>query len=199
MKELVSDLIEEGVLKTESIIKAFKKIDRGDFVLPEYEDEAYDDFPLPIGHGQTISQPLTVAFMLELLDSKKGSKVLDVGSGSGWTTALLAEISENGFVFGTEIIPDLVAFGKNNLAKYRLSNAEIRQAVKEIGLEEKAPFDRILVSASAKEIPEGLLKQLKIGGIMVIPVENSILKIEKISKEEIKTERFDGFVFVPLK
>lgn len=171
------------------------KIDRKDFVLKEYEDEAYEDYPLPIGFGQTISQPSTVFFMLKLLNPKKGEKILDVGSGSGWTTALIAEaVGEKGKVFGIEKIPELVEFGRNNLSKYDFKNVQIFKAGKELGLPKEAPFDKILVSASAKEISQELVNQLKDKGVMVIPVGNDILRIEKGGK----TEKYEGFVFVPL-
>jgi len=117
-KELIKHLIARNVLKTKAIIDAFQAVDRIDFVPLKYLDEAYGDYPLPIGYGQTISQPFTVAFMLELLQPQKGDKILDVGSGSGWTTALLAHIvQEEGSVRGIELIPELVAFGKKNLNK----------------------------------------------------------------------------------
>lgn len=175
------------------------KINRKDFVLKEYEKEAYYDYPLPIGYGQTISQPSTVYFMLKLLNPKKGEKILDLGSGSGWTTALLANaVGEKGSVFGVEKISELVLMGRKNTAKYNFNNVKIFKAKKIIGLKKESPFDKILVSASAKEIPQELIKQLKIKGIMVIPVENDILRIEKISENDIKIEKYNGFVFVPL-
>ncbi|MFA4872090.1 MAG: protein-L-isoaspartate O-methyltransferase [Patescibacteria group bacterium] len=209
--DLVEKLKTDGFLKTPAIISAFQKIDRADFVLPQYSNEPYEDYPLPIGHGQTISQPATVAFMLELLQPKNGEKILDMGAGSGWTTALLAEIAgDNGSVFGLEIIPELVEFGKNNLGKYNFKNAEIllagrpaatlAPAGEKLGLPSKAPFDKILVSAAAEEIPQELTAQLKIGGggIMVVPIKNSIFKITRITKDKFQAEEFSGFVFVPL-
>jgi protein-L-isoaspartate(D-aspartate) O-methyltransferase len=122
-----------------------------------------------------------------------------VGSGSGWTTALLARIAgEKGKVLGLEKVPELVVLGKDNLAKYDFPNVEIRQAEQELGLKKEAPFDKILVSAAARTIPEELVKQLKTGGVMVIPINNDVLKIEKTSKKENRIQRFEGFVFVPL-
>ncbi|MDD5013168.1 MAG: protein-L-isoaspartate O-methyltransferase [Candidatus Pacebacteria bacterium] len=181
------------------IINIMKKIDRKDFVLKEYEKEAYEDYPLPIGFNQTISQPSTVNFMLKLLDPQKQEKILDLGSGSGFSTALLAEaVGEKGKVFGVEKIPELVSFGRKNLSKYDFNNATILEAGETLGLPSEAPFDKILVSASAKEIPQELIDQLKVGGIMVIPVENDILRIKK-TKYDIEIEKYEGFVFVPLR
>ena len=175
MKQLVTNLIRTGVLETKEITDAFLHVDRKNFVLSEYEDEAYGDYPLPIGYGQTISQPTTVAMMLEWLQPKKGEKILDVGSGSGWTTALLADIvGPAGKVFGVEIVPELVAFGQKNLDKSNCPKANILQAGEKLGLPQEAPFDRILVSAAGRVIPKELVDQLKIGGTMVIPVGSSI-------------------------
>lgn len=198
-RTLINALIDHGVLKTPRIIDAFKTIDRQVFVLPEYEDRAYLDQPLSIGHGQTISQPHTVAFMLELLEAKEGDRVLDVGSGSGWSTALLAHIiGSEGRVWGVEIVPALIEQGQDNISKYNLKNAEIMPVEDTLGLPELAPFDRILVSAAAHEVPKELIDQLKIGGVMVIPVEHAILRVTRISDTEIDTERYEGFAFVPL-
>ncbi|OGZ57922.1 MAG: protein-L-isoaspartate O-methyltransferase [Candidatus Spechtbacteria bacterium RIFCSPHIGHO2_02_FULL_43_15b] len=200
MNNLTQYLISIGALREKNIIAAFEKIDRKDFVLPEYEDQAYEDHPLPIGHGQTISQPYTVAFMLELLHPQNGERILDIGSGSGWTTALLSDIAgQSGKVWGVEIIPELVKFGQDNLIKYDFPQTKIAEAGKILGLPREAPFDRILVSAASETLPKELIKQLKIGGILVMPVKTAIYRIKKISLAGLETKTFDGFTFVPLR
>lgn len=198
--ELIKHLIENvRVLRTQRLKRAFEELDRADFVAGNYWSEAYEDYPIPIGYGQTISQPTTVVFMLELLDVKAGDKVLDVGSGSGWTTALLSKlVGKDGRVFGVEKIPAMVDFGRKNLAKYVLSNAEIRQAGAELGLPSEAPFDKILVSAASQSIPEILLHQLKVPGILVLPVNDTIIQIRKNVAGQVTREIFPGFAFVPL-
>lgn len=181
------------------IIKAFEGVDRKDFVKSEYKDRAYDDVPLPIGFGQTISQPTTVAFMLERLQAKKGDKVLDVGSGSGWTTALLADIvGPGGEVIGTERVEELAKFGRVNLGKYGFNHARIILTEDPIGHKKEAPYDVILASAAAQEVPEELLEQLKVGGVMVIPVKSSIYRVEKTGEGDHEFDEYYGFSFVPL-
>ena len=198
-QELIDSMILRGMLGTPHIIDAFREIDRKYFVPESFEDHIYVDAPLPIGNNQTISQPSTVAFMLEKLEPGEGDKVLDIGSGSGWTTALLCYIAgDKGSVMGLERMDELVEQGKENLAKLQFgSHCRIQRAGEKLGLPGEQ-FDRILVSASADEIPEELFFQLKIGGILVIPVRNSIFKFKKISEDNIEREEFYGFVFVPL-
>ena len=176
-----------------------KQVDRADFVRPVDLPDAYENMALSIGYGQTISQPFTVAFMLEKLQPVEGDRVLDIGSGSGWTTALLAQIVGNGGqVTGLEIIPELVEFGRKNLQKYNFRNTSIKQAKNGVlGIPGKK-FDRILVSAAATTLPEELIQQLKPGGTLVVPVRNSIFKITKSPNGGISLEEFPGFVFVPL-
>lgn len=205
--KLIAELREEGYLKTRAIISAFAKIKREDFVRPGDKSEAAINAPLPIGKGQTISQPLTVAFMLELLEPKRGDKILDVGTGSGWTPALLAEIvGPEGKIYGLEIIPELKEFGEKNLEKYgfiKEGRAQIILGSGYIGLPDTAPFDKILVSAASEEIPENLLKQLKTGGTMVIPIgrqyeTQTIFKIKRVNENEFIKNFYPGFSFVPL-
>ena len=199
-KQLTENLIAQGVLKTPEIIRAFLAVDRADFVWPQDLGAAYEDFPLSIGQRQTISQPYTVAFMLELLQPASGGRILDIGSGSGWTTALLAQIAgREGRVWGIEIVLELVRFGSDNLSKYHYPWASIGPAETAIGLEKEAPFDRILVSAAGDALPPGLIDQLKPGGRLVLPVRNSIWLIIKDKKSKITKKEFPGFIFVPLK
>ncbi|MBI4123189.1 MAG: protein-L-isoaspartate O-methyltransferase [Parcubacteria group bacterium] len=199
MNDLVNLLRKGGVLKTQAIIEAFSHVDRKDFVLAEFQEYAYGDYPLPIAEEQTISQPTTVAFMLEQLQPQPGEKILDVGSGSGWTTALLAFlVGEKGRVFGLERIPELVAFGAQNLKKYDFPWATIAQAEKILGLVKEAPFDKILVSAAAQSFPENLLSQLKEGGVIVMPVQNAVWHVKKLSQGKTEIQKFEGFAFVPL-
>ncbi len=205
MKYLIKELMEEGILKTPSIIEAFEKVDRKDFVPEELKDKAYLNTPLPIGYGQTISQPLTVAFMLELLQPERGNKILEIGSGSGWQTALLAHIVSGGGgrgkVIAAELIPELMAFGRKNAAKYGF----IKKGIVEFhsfnaakGMQEEAPFDRIISAASGEEIPPAWKEQLNIGGRLAAPVRGSIFLLIKKSETEFKTEEYPGFAFVPL-
>lgn len=191
------------VLKSDRVKNAFKAVDRKDFVKGDYSVEAYEDYPLPIGEDQTISQPTTVAFMLELLDVKEGHAILDVGSGSGWTTALLAElVGKNGTVIGLEVKDALVEFGQNNVGKYDYPQVEIRKSTGGAPHLDEAPFDRILISAAVNEIPDAFITQLKDNGIIVLPVQNSVVKVTKVphTKEkgyELEEETYDGFRFVP--
>ena len=204
---LIDNLIENGTLKSSRVIEAFQKIKREDFVLSENKDAAEIDAPLSIDFGQTISQPTTVAFMFELLQPELGDKILDVGSGSGWTVALLSEIvGKQGNVYGIERIEELKQFAENNVDKYDF----IRKWIARIfcsdgykGLPEFAPFDKIIAAATAESVPNDLLKQLKINGRLVMPIgkqdeSQDIVVIDKIGKNNFKEFRYSGFVFVPL-
>jgi protein-L-isoaspartate(D-aspartate) O-methyltransferase len=195
---LIESMKRNGALRSPRIERAFRRIDRRHFVPPRFEGEIYGDYPLPIGEEQTISQPSTVAFMLELLDAREGDQVLDIGSGSGWTTALLGElVGSKGSVLGLERQEALVEKGRKNITPFHFAHVRIERADETLGRPGEQ-FDRILVSASAPEIPQKLFAQLKPGGVLVIPVQNSIYRFTKLSETEIRQEEYPGFAFVPL-
>ena len=202
MRLLVNDLIRKGYLKSDAIIDAFSEIGRIEFVRSEFEREAEADIPLPIGFGQTISQPLTVAFMFELLNPEREQNILDIGSGSGWTTALLSYIvGSKGKVIAFEKIPELCEWGRENIEKFKFVSKKIAEphcGDGSMGFSPNAPYDRILVSAMVQSVPQELKDQLKIGGKMVIPVYNDIWYLEKKGENYFYKEEFPGFSFVPL-
>lgn len=189
-------------MKSNVIVDAFSEIGRIEFVRSEFEREAEADIPLPIGFGQTISQPLTVAFMFELLNPERGQNILDIGSGSGWTTALLSYIvGLKGKVTAVEVIPELCKWGEKNAEKFKfVSNgiAEFHCNDGSKGFSNNAPYDRILVSAMVQEVSKELKDQLKIGGKIVIPIHNDIWYLEKKGEDNFYKEEFPGFSFVPL-
>jgi len=200
---LIDSLIAGGWLKTPRIIEAFQKIKRVDFLPKGMEDLAELNEALPIGYGQTISQPLVVAFMLEQLEPKEGDKILDVGSGSGWTTALLAEIvGSEGKIIAIDIVPELVEFGKNNVAKYNFiekGRAHFFCADGSKGYQKEAPYNGVLVSAAVQtEVPQAWKEQLKIEGRIVTPIGSSIWLSIKKSEKEFEEIEYPGFAFVPL-
>ncbi len=198
---LIKKMENAGILTNPSIKEALSAIDRKDFVLPKHIDYAYVDRPLPIGKGQTISQPSTVVFMLELLDVQKGHSVLDGGSGSGWTTALLSHlVGSNGEVIAMELLDSIKDFGEQNYAKTKYQNAVFIQGNAAKGCPEKAPFDRILISAAATAPPDALISQLALGGKLLIPLQDSrgnLLLLEKLGEDDYKKSYYPGFAFVP--
>ena len=200
-ESLINSLKRLGYLKTPSLVDAFEAVDRTDFVPKNLEREAYIDHALPIGEGQTISQPLTVAFTLELLSPKQGEKILEIGAGSGWQAALLAHVvGAKGKVVTLERIPRLVEMARRNVGKYKdfADRVEVLLADGSKGYGKEAPYDRIVAAASARNIPEMWKKQLKVGGIIVAPVGDSIFKLVKEGENNFREEEYPGFVFVPL-
>lgn len=203
----LEESIATGYLKTPRIIEAFRRIDRADFLPADQRISADVNTPLPIGAGQTNSQPLTVAFMIELLDPRPGQRMLDVGSGSGWTTALLAElVGSTGHVWAIERLPVLLNQGKANIERYgfvKTSRVTFAQGDGHQGWATAAPFDRILVSAAAAMLPPALVDQLAPGGRLVIPIgqptaSQDLWLVVKDKAGRPTVERFGGFSFVPL-
>ncbi len=196
--KLVDYLVASGVLKTPSIIEAFRKVKREDFVLPQYKKYAYVDEPLPIVGGQTISQPTTVAIMTEAINPKKSGKVLEIGSGSGYQSAILRELSKE--VHTIEIVKEVYEFAKNNLLNagydvniYHKDGGE--------GLPEKAPFDKIIITCAAPKIPDPLKEQLKEGGKLIVPLGagfNQEMTLLKKRDRKFEKEFLGFFAFVPL-
>lgn len=221
---LIKHLQAAGVLRSPKIREALEKFPREDFVPTELRDSAYEDCPLPIGEGQTISQPYTIVFMLEQLDVREGDNVLEIGAGSGWQTALLSYLvnlllSEEGVgrrpaealakagggagqVWAYEINPTVAEFGKKNLARFNLSNVHylvgdaMRRAVNH------APYDRIIAGAAFAEIPKDLVKLLKIGGRLAAPTQiGAVGDVRLIIRESEKGAAetiYPGFTFVPI-
>ena len=183
----------------DAVDAAFDAMPREMFLPARLRGRAAYDGPLEIGHGQTNSQPRTVADMLRLLDVRPGQRVLDVGAGSGWTTALLAHlVGPGGEVVGVEIVPELVEFGAANLAATDQPWATLVEAESgRFGLPGQGPFDRILVSAEADELPGELVDQLAVPGRLVVPVAGRMLVVDS-SDAGVQVERRGWYRFVPL-
>jgi protein-L-isoaspartate(D-aspartate) O-methyltransferase len=163
-----------------AVLEAMRKVPRHLFVPPDLRDEAYDDTPLPIGHGQTISQPFIVGYMTEAVGVKPGDRVLEIGTGSGYQAAVLAAIARE--VYTIEIVPELAARARRTLAELGYSNVEVRSGNGYAGWPERAPFPRIVVTAAPDEIPPALVQQLAPGGTMVLPVGTGFQQMTIVTK-----------------
>jgi protein-L-isoaspartate(D-aspartate) O-methyltransferase len=195
---MVKHQIESRGVADSSVLEAMRNVPRHLFVPDAYVERAYDDNPLPIGNDQTISQPYIVALMTELLELKGGERVLEIGTGSGYQSAVLAEIVDS--VYTVEIICDLAESATSRLRRLGYENVKVMCADGYRGFEEAAPFDAVIVTAAPDHIPEPLVQQLKIGGRMVIPVGDfyqELIVIEKTDKE-ITKRRSIPVRFVPM-
>jgi len=198
-EEMVNDQIESRGISNQPTLDAMKKVSRHKFVPPNLLDRAYDDGPLPIGYGQTISQPYIVAYMTSVIDPKPDNIVLEIGTGSGYQAAVLAEIIDS--VFTIEIVAELYRSSEKRLKELGYKNVLCKNADGYYGWKKYAPFDAIIVTAAAEYIPPPLIEQLKDGGKMIIPVGSPFLNQTLILVEkngvEITTTSLLPVRFVP--
>jgi protein-L-isoaspartate(D-aspartate) O-methyltransferase len=200
-KEMVRRQIAGRGITDTNVIEAMRAVPRHKMIPPEYRRDPYGDHPVPIGYGQTISQPYIVAYMTQQLDVERGDKVLEIGTGSGYQAAVLAEITTN--VYTIEIVPELAKWAKEALPKAGYDYVTVRHGDGYYGWEEKAPWDAIVVTAAAGHIPPPLVQQLKKGGKMCIPVGTrfgmqSLLLVEKDKEGQVRTRSLLSVRFVPL-
>jgi protein-L-isoaspartate(D-aspartate) O-methyltransferase len=183
------------------VVEAMANTPRELFVPENIRHMAYQDHPLPIGWGQTISAPHMVAIMCDVLDLQEGMKVLDVGTGSGYHAAVMANmVGPEGHVYSVERIPELVAVARHNLKEAEIANVTVVEGDGTLGIPEHAPYDRINVAATAPEVPQPLKDQLKVGGKLVIPVGTCYQELLLVTRteEDFQVEHRGGVVFVPL-
>ena len=190
----------EGGQLDPAVLQAMRSVPRHEFVPEEVRAQAYDDRPLPIGYGQTISQPFIVALMTDLLDLKPGAQVLEIGTGSGYQAAILSALGAQ--VYSIEIVPELGAAAAETLQRVGYADVETKVADGYYGWPEAAPFDGIVVTAAASHIPPPLIEQLKPGGRMVIPIGGAfaaqyLMLVEKLPDGGVTTRQLLPVQFVP--
>lgn len=201
-ERMVIETIERRGITDQQVLRAMRKVPRHLFVPEDERDFAYGDFPLPIGYGQTISQPYIVALMTELLELKEGDKVLEIGTGSGYQAAILAEIPGIE-VYTIEIIPELAQSAQERLRRLGYTKVHCKQGDGYFGWPEHAPFDAIIVTAAPDHLPQPLVEQLAVGGRLVIPIGppggfQTLWKFVKQPDGELKAYNMGGVAFVPL-
>ena len=199
-KKMVRDTMRRRDITDEEVLAVMEKVPRHEFVLEEYLDQAYADHPLPIGYGQTISQPYIVALMTQLLKLKHCEKVLEIGTGSGYQAAVLAELTDE--VYTVEIIEELAEQAEERLKRLGYTNVKGKHADGYYGWEEHAPYDTIIVTCAPDHVPQPLVEQLADGGRLVIPVgpPGSYQTLWQITRQgdEVVSKNITGVIFVPL-
>jgi protein-L-isoaspartate(D-aspartate) O-methyltransferase len=201
LDDLIKTIKDYGFLTNEKVESAFRTIPRHEFVVPSELARAYYNEPLSIMNNQTISQPGVVSRMTEWLDVQDGQKILEIGTGSGWQTAILSYMVGNGTVYSIERLPELVNFARENLEKLGLDNVHVILGDGSLGYPEKSPYDRIIITAACTEIPLPLLEQLDENGLIIAPVgdlSQSMILLKKISGEIVEIKNESNYVFVPL-
>jgi protein-L-isoaspartate(D-aspartate) O-methyltransferase len=197
---MVDRQIESRGVRDQAVLSAMRKVPRERFVPESLADLAYDDRPLPIGEGQTISQPYVVATMTEALRLRPNDRVLEIGTGSGYAAAMLSVIAAE--VYTIERLEELAASARKRLAELGYSNVHVRYADGSLGWPEHAPYDAIIVTASGPDVPTALLEQLVIGGRLVMPIgkldHQRLVRVERTGPERYTREILEPVVFVPL-
>ncbi len=198
-EELIQHLIREGYLKSKEVIEAMRAVPREIFVPEHLREYAYADMPLEIGHGQTISAPHMVAMMLEALQLNENSKVLEIGTGTGYHAAVAAKIAKKGMIYTIERIEELAEKAMENFRKLGIKNVRVFVGDGSMGLPEYAPYTHIYATCSAPKISEKLIEQLAKGGRMVIPVGRIYGELWLVEKNDvIKKRNLGGCAFVPM-
>jgi protein-L-isoaspartate(D-aspartate) O-methyltransferase len=201
MNELIKIMKNSGFLNDNKVELAIRKSPRHEFVPKSLLDMAYENIPISLMKNQTISQPSVVSRMTELLNVMEGQKILEVGSGSGWQSAILSFLVAHGKVFSIEKHPELVKFAKENLNKLGIQNVDVILGDGSLGLSQESPFDRIIITAACKKVPPPLFEQLSLDGLLIAPVgeySQSLILFKKTSQGIIEIKNQPGYVFVPL-
>ena len=195
---MVAEQIEARGVRAPVVLDAMRRVPRHLFVPPGLERAAYEDHPLDIGLGQTISQPFIVAYMTEVLQTASDQVVLEIGTGSGYQAAVLSQLVRE--VYSIEIVPELAERARRTLAATRYTNVTVRTGNGYLGWPERAPFARIIVTAAPPEIPRALVDQLAVGGIMVVPVGTTVQQLTIVTKTErgVAQQRTIPVRFVPM-
>ncbi len=201
LNDLINSLRDSRFLNDDNVESAFRNIPRHEFVLKSELDRAYYNEPLSVMKNQTISQPGVVSRMTEWLDIKDGQKILEIGTGSAWQTAILSYLVETGTVYSVERHPELVKFARENLEKLGIDNVHVILGDGSLGYPQASPYDRIIITAACTEIPLPLLEQLAENGLIIAPVgdsSQSLVLLKKTSEGIIEIKNQSNYIFVPL-
>jgi len=201
LNDLITFLRDSGFLTSDNVETAFRNIPRHEFVPTSELDRAYYNEPLSIMKGQTISQPGVVSRMTEWLDIKDGQKILEIGTGSAWQTAILSYLVGTGTVYSVEFHSELVKFARENLEKFQLDNVHVILGDGSLGYPQASPYDRIIITAACMEIPLPILGQLDENGLIIAPVggsSQSLVLLKKTSEGIVEIKNQSNYIFVPL-
>lgn len=201
LDKLIKIMRNSGFLNDNKVESSIRKCPRHEFVPKSFLDIAYENIPIPLMKNQTISQPVVVSRMTEWLKVMEGQKILEVGSGSGWQSAILSFLVKDGKVFSIDRHSELVEFAKKNLSKLGICNVDVILGDGSLGFPKESPFDRIIVTAACKKVPPPLFEQLSLNGLLIAPVGEyfqSLILFKKTSQGIVEIKNESGYAFVPL-